>query len=143
MLGFVVFLLFVTYNRLNYYITQQESLNYPFYSERQIWTSKIIWETNKKIHEEADKKLEEYRNKHEKELDKVKRNQDHSEEFKDIICSYHNSSDEVDEERQLLNFMLESNYAIRNGRKTFNQVGNEIVPLLSKQKSRHDQWLEH
>jgi len=118
--------------------------DYPYYAARELWITKIEIEVAEKGFDEKDAIYEEYWKKNKQELLKVKKNADHSKEFKDIMYNYHYYRDNLNDKVDYFHQMIETNYAIRNGNKTYAQINEDLrKSFLKIKKSGYDKWLEH
>jgi len=148
-LGLIAYLLWDIQIKINYYFKQRETLDLdcPFYSVEDIKLSKFRVKTYKEIFEDAQSKMREYFEKHKEEINKVKKNKNHTKEYKEIMSSYFHFLDELNSERKNCNEMQEANYAICSGKKTFKQIGdslfNRSLNSPKPKESSYDNWLEY
>lgn len=117
--------------------------DYPYYTARDLWIAQIEMDVAREEFNKKNVIYQEYWEKNKQELLKVKKNADHSKEFKDIMynCKYYedNLNNKVDRFHQ----MIETNYAIRNGKKTYTQVNEDFMKFPDIKKSGYDEWLEY
>jgi hypothetical protein len=146
-LGLVAILIWDIQIRITNYIKLHTELdhNYPYFSSNDIWASKRKIKIFNEVCEDAKNKFDTYYEFHKDEINKIKKNRDHKQEYKDLISSWHNSMDELDLEGKRCNTMQEANYSISSGRKTFKQISDELFKETTNftyKKGRYEVWLE-
>jgi hypothetical protein len=68
-------------------------LDYPYYSAKDVWVAQIEMDVARKGYDEQREIRKAYWDKNEEELRKVKKDTDHSKEYKDLMHSYYYSAD--------------------------------------------------
>jgi hypothetical protein len=121
--------------------------DFPFHSRDVIYREKKDFERIRREYDEASQKYHEYYDVHREEIEKVKNNKDLSNEFKEIVRSYFEATENFEKAAADYWFDVETNYAIRNSKMTANDVSDAFDKHLEKNhpirhKSRYKQWLE-
>ncbi len=118
--------------------------DYPYYTAIDLQIAQIEMDVAREEFNKKNVIYEEYWEKNKQELLKVKKNADHSKEFKDIMHDYHYYADSLNDKADYFHQMIEVNYAIRNGKKTYKQASEEIRGFILRiKKSGYHEWLKY
>ncbi len=146
-LGSIAYAVRDIYVRIIEYIKYRSAFDpdYPIFTAREIWVSKIKIDAQHKSFEEQDQKYQDYYNNHKEEIGKIKKNKDQSQELKNIMRSYHYSADELDYGVKRFRHMIDVNYEVKNSKKTYSEMCEGYLPFMFRKgfKKSYEKWLEY